>query len=128
MARKQTRIGHVGKASPLHCGTGKEEGPACLAADTCLRRKRYAHLHSVPYRVPDNRVRTMHTPGKAISLGSSEDLVLLRIVEVINFKPALLFAEGGGRQPALAVALEGPKVVLQGVTSRKGLLRTLRRS
>jgi hypothetical protein len=53
MARKQTRIGHVGKAIPLHSGAGKEKGPASLAADRCINSERYAHVHGISYRVAD---------------------------------------------------------------------------
>src|ERR1700729_2668 len=113
MPGQQTRIGHIGKAIPLNCGTGKEEGPASLTADSCIRGEGYAQFVGVTYRVADNSVRTVHTPGEPVSLRRSEKLILLRVVEIIDVKPGLLFAERRSGQLALAVILEGSKVMLQ---------------
>ena len=55
----------------------------------------------------------MDAPGKAGAGCCVEDFIFLRVVEVIDVKAALLFAEWSGRQSAFAVGLEGAEVVLE---------------
>jgi hypothetical protein len=45
--------------------------------------------------------------------GGGEEFVFLRVVEVVEVETGLLLAEGRGRERALAVGLEGAKVVLE---------------
>ena len=100
---------------PFHCAAepGKAEGPARLAAERRVDRQRRAHVHGVADRLADHRVRPVDAPGEAVARGGGEDLVLLRVVEVLDVEPALLLAERRLRQRALAVGLERPEIVLE---------------
>lgn len=55
----------------------------------------------------------MHAPVEAVARGRGEDLVFLRVVEILHLEPRLRFAERRLRQHALPVGLERPEVMLE---------------
>ncbi len=55
----------------------------------------------------------MHAPGEAVLFCGGEHFVFLGVIEVLHIQAALLLAERGLRQAALAIVFERAEVVLQ---------------
>jgi hypothetical protein len=55
-----------------------------LFADACVDRERCTHIHRVADGVADDGVRAVNAPPVVASLGSGEDFIFLRVVEILN--------------------------------------------
>ena len=78
-------------------------------------------------RVADDRVRPVHAPSEARTPGDGEQLVFLRVIEVVDVEPGLVLAKRRGRQLAFAVSLERTEVMLEPGHQRHVAERTHRR-
>ena len=109
---QQARVGHVGDRFPLLPRAGEPERTSRFPADRGVDGEGHSHVHDVPERPADQRVRPVHRPREAVALGRLEEDVLLHVVEVLVREARLLLGErrvGLG----LRVRLERPQVVLE---------------
>src|SRR5262245_41180126 len=107
MTSEQARIRHVCQTAPLDGRAGKQERTPSLATDRCVGRQRHSHVHGVAERVADDRMRAMHAPPESIPRGGSKNLILLRIIEILDVKSRLVLAKRRRRQRTFSISLEG---------------------
>ena len=93
----------------FHC---TEDPGKCIAfqflADTGVNGQGRAHIHRVADGITDDGVRAMDAPSETVSC-RREDLVLLRVVEILNVEPWLLLTKWSSGKLPLPYASNGPR-------------------
>ena len=112
MLGQEAGVGHVRDRLPLLPRAGKVESAPRLAADRRVDGERHPHVHRVPERPADQRVRPVHRPRESVALRGFEEDVLLDVVEVLVRQAGLILGERRVRL-GLRVRLERPEVVLE---------------
>ncbi|CAH0290609.1 hypothetical protein SRABI128_03885 [Microbacterium sp. Bi128] len=113
VVRQQSAVGHVREAVPLRLGAREDERLAQVLTDGCLNGEGEPHVHGVPDRMSDHRMRPVHGPAKALLRGRSPQLVFLGVVEVRRRQPRLALPKGGVRHFPGRIRLKRAQIVLQ---------------
>src|SRR5262245_22756032 len=107
MTSEQARIRHVCQSIPLDGRAGKQEWTPRLATDRCVGCQGHPDVHGVAERIADDRMWAMHAPPKSIPRGGSKNLILLRVIEILDIKARLVLAKRRRRQRTFPISLEG---------------------
>ena len=112
MAGQDPGVGDIGDRVVLLGRPREHERPAGLPADGGVDGQRHAHVHGIPDRPTDDRVRPMDRPGEPDVAGELPEDVFLVVVEVLVGETFLILPEGRVRLHE-RVGLERAQVVLE---------------
>lgn len=101
MPGQQGRAGHVSKAIPLR-GRPERKMAVPFPGRSSRTPPAYAHVHGVADGVANDGVRPVHAPAEPVALRCRENLVFLRVIEILYVEPRLVLADRRRRQSALA--------------------------